>query len=88
MFGDSLAKIARFLGHEVLCEYYVNDMGSQIRLLGLSVWLAYREHVLKESVTYPEVFYKGEYIIEIAKKAHSDLEPSLLKKTKKLLLKF
>ncbi|GAA6986779.1 arginine--tRNA ligase [Helicobacter pylori] len=86
VFGDSLTKIARFLGHEVLCEYYVNDMGSQIRLLGFSVWLAYREHVLKESVTYPEVFYKGEYIIEIAKKAHNDLEPSLFKENEETII--
>ncbi len=86
VFGDSLAKIARFLGHEVLREYYVNDMGSQIRLLGLSVWLAYREHVLKESVTYPEVFYKGEYIIEIAKKALNDLEPSLFKENEETII--
>ncbi|GAA6851442.1 arginine--tRNA ligase [Helicobacter pylori] len=86
VFGDSLAKVARFLGHEVLCEYYVNDMGSQIRLLGLSIWLAYREHVLQESVTYPEVFYKGEYIIEIAKKANNDLEPSLFKENEETII--
>lgn len=27
VFGDSLVKIVCFLGYEVLCEYYVNDMG-------------------------------------------------------------
>ncbi|AFI05463.1 arginine--tRNA ligase [Helicobacter cetorum] len=86
VFGDSLARIARFLGHEVLCEYYVNDMGAQIRLLGLSVWLAYKEHVLKESVTYPEVFYKGEYIIEIAKLASKDLEPSLFEQNEEVII--
>ncbi|WP_104748242.1 arginine--tRNA ligase [Helicobacter cetorum] len=86
VFGDSLARIARFLGHEVLCEYYVNDMGAQIRLLGLSVWLAYKEHVLKESVTYPEVFYKGEYIIEIAKLASKDLESSLFEQNEEVII--
>ncbi|WP_104713891.1 arginine--tRNA ligase [Helicobacter cetorum] len=86
VFGDSLARIARFLGHEVLTEYYVNDMGAQIRLLGVSVWLAYQEHILKRQVTYPEVFYKGEYIIEVAKSAQNDLEPSLFEQEEETII--
>ncbi len=64
--GDSVARILRFAGHEVATEYYINDAGNQMRLLGLSVWLRARE--LKNlPVEWPESYYKGEYIIDIAK---------------------
>ncbi len=64
--GDSLAKILRFAGHEVNTEYYINDAGNQMRLLGLSVWL--RAHQLCNlPVEFPENFYIGSYIVDIAK---------------------
>ncbi len=64
--GDSLAKILRFAGNEVHTEYYINDAGNQMRLLGLSVWLRALE-ISNLPVEWPESFYKGEYIIDIAK---------------------
>ena len=64
--GDSLARVLRFAGFDVSTEYYINDAGRQIRLLGLSVWLRVQEHTGRP-VTWPEDWYKGEYIIDIAK---------------------
>ncbi len=64
--GDSVARILQFAGHQVQREYYINDAGNQMRLLGLSVWLRARE-LRALPVEFPESFYKGEYIIDIAK---------------------
>ncbi len=64
--GDSLARIMRFAGFEVTTEYYINDAGRQINLLGRSVWSRYKE-LLGEKVNFPEDGYKGTYIYDIAR---------------------
>lgn len=69
VYGDTLLRLGRHLGYEVTAEYYVNDAGNQIDLLGLSIQLEGRENILKESVEYPESFYRGEYISELSTKA-------------------
>lgn len=69
VYGDSLARVGRYLGYEITTEYYINDAGAQIGLLGLSLLLAGQEHILGWQVSYPESYYKGEYIIELAKQA-------------------
>lgn len=64
--GDCLARILRAAGFEVETEYYINDAGRQMRLLGESTWVRYQElHGI--DVVYPEDWYKGEYIIDLAK---------------------
>lgn len=65
--GDSLARILRRAGYEVISEYYLNDKGRQIRLLGLSAWLRYRE-LWGEKVAIPEGGYRGAYLIAISEK--------------------
>lgn len=67
--GDSLCKVGRHLGYKVLSEYYVNDAGSQIELLGLSIFLAGKKHVLKTDVAMPDEYYRGEYIVDLALEA-------------------
>lgn len=64
--GDSLARILRFAGYAVETEYYLNDAGVQMRTLGLSVWLRALE-LCKRPVDWPESYYKGDYIIDIAR---------------------
>lgn len=64
--GDSLARVLRFAGYGVHTEYYINDAGRQMRLLGLSVWLRVRE-LAGKPVAWPEDWYRGEYIIDIAR---------------------
>ncbi len=76
--GDSVARILRFAGHDVSTEYYINDAGNQMRLLGYSVWLRARE-LARLDVQWPESYYKGSYIIDIAKEM-LDKEPELLQK--------
>lgn len=69
IFGDTLTRLARHLGYGFDTEYYINDAGKQIRLLGLSVLLAVKEHCLNEKVVPPDELYKGGYIVELAKSA-------------------
>ena len=62
VYGDTLLRLGRHLGYDITAEYYVNDAGNQIDLLGLSIQLEGRSSVLGEDVTYPESYYRGEYI--------------------------
>lgn len=64
--GDSTARLLRFAGFDVNTEYYINDAGLQMRILGLSTWLRVQD-LCHMPTTYPESYYKGEYIIDIAK---------------------
>ncbi|MGA2013299.1 MAG: arginine--tRNA ligase [Solirubrobacteraceae bacterium] len=59
-YGDALARILQHHGHTVLREYYFNDAGSQIRLLGESV----RARARGDAV--PEGGYQGDYVHELA----------------------
>jgi arginyl-tRNA synthetase len=59
-YGDALARILEHYGHAVSREYYFNDAGNQIRLLGESV----RARARAEEV--PEGGYRGDYIGELA----------------------
>jgi len=67
VFGDALLKVGRYLGYDITAEYYVNDAGAQMDMLALSLYLAGREYILEKEVEYPEKYYRGEYLIDIAK---------------------
>lgn len=67
VYGDSLKRVARHLGYKFDTEYYVNDAGNQIALLGTSIALAIEDNILKSNPTYPESYYRGEYMDELAK---------------------
>ncbi len=63
--GDSVARILKFSGYDVVKEYYVNDYGNQVRLLGESL----KERVLEKLnlvFNIPEGGYKGDYLIDVA----------------------
>jgi arginyl-tRNA synthetase len=75
--GDALARLLAFTGHEVSTEYYINDAGRQMRLLGLSIWVRYQQlHGLKREL--PEDCYKGEYIADLARELDAIHGKSLL----------
>lgn len=59
-YGDALARILEFYGHEVGREYYLNDYGSQVQRLGESI----RARARGEEV--PEGGYEGDYVSELA----------------------
>lgn len=65
--GDAIARMFEAVGFEVVREYYVNDAGRQVRLLGQSVEARYRQ-LLGEKMEVPEEGYHGEYVMEIARK--------------------
>lgn len=73
IFGDTLTRLARHLGYAFDTEYYINDAGKQIRLLGLSVLLAVKKHCLNQSITPPDELYKGAYIVDLAHLAYDEL---------------
>jgi len=59
-YGDSLARLLEFAGHDVTREFYINDMGGQVRRLGESIQARARG----EDV--PEGGYEGDYVVELA----------------------
>ncbi len=63
--GDTLARIFDAVGYNVHKEFYINDAGRQVRLLGQSVEARYQE-LLGKTVAFPEEGYHGEYIVGIA----------------------
>jgi len=71
IIGDVLANILTFLQNKVVKEYYINDAGSQIEKLGLSLKIRCLQQ-LDESIELPEDGYQGEYLIELAKQFIKD----------------
>lgn len=69
VYGDTLYRLAKHLGYDITAEYYVNDAGNQIDLLGLSIALYAKENILGEAVEYPEAYYRGEYLQALAEGA-------------------
>ena len=65
--GDSLANILDFLNFKVKREYYLNDEGNQIEILGRSVELRLKE-LAGEKIDFPQDHYQGDYIYDIARK--------------------
>jgi hypothetical protein len=65
--GDILARLGKELGYDITSEYYVNDAGNQMKLLGLSLVSSYKKNILKQEIEYPQTYYKGEYIDDVAK---------------------
>ena len=65
-YGASLSSLLTFAGWDVTREYYVNDAGRQMDILGLSTWLRYLEqHGV--AVPFPPNGYQGDYVREMAK---------------------
>src|SRR5688572_23080255 len=60
-FGDTVANILAAAGWTVHREYYINDAGRQVEVLGVSVWLRYLE-LCGEKVRVPARGYPGDYI--------------------------
>lgn len=64
--GAALANLLESAGYTVEREYYINDAGRQVHLLGLSVLARYKELIGKDH-TFPEDGYKGDYVIDLAR---------------------
>jgi arginyl-tRNA synthetase len=59
-YGDSVARLLLFAGHEVEREYYFNDAGRQVELFRASV------EARRRGDEVPEGGYQGEYVVELA----------------------
>ncbi len=75
--GDCIARILSQCGYEVTTEFYVNDIGGQVRRLGHSILHWMREAAGKASEP-PEEGYYGDYVKELASKATTDSGPDYL----------
>lgn len=62
VFGDALAGLLAFAGHDVTREYYINDAGAQVDVLARSAFLRYREALGEAIGAIPEGLYPGEYL--------------------------
>ena len=74
--GDTLGRILSFCGHQVVREFYINDAGLQIRILGESIWARLKQKEDRANV-FPENGYHGEYILDLADTIpeKTDLDP-------------
>lgn len=66
VLGDAIARLLEATGHRVTREYYFNNAGRQMTLLGASVRARYAEVVGRDS-EFPEGGYQGGYIHDIAR---------------------
>lgn len=71
VLGDAIARLLEATGHRVIREYYFNNAGRQMALLGESVKARYLIDYLGEAATFPEGGYQGEYIAAIANELHA-----------------
>ncbi|NPA52708.1 MAG: arginine--tRNA ligase [Aquificae bacterium] len=67
--GSTLANLKDYAGYIVEKEFYINDAGKQIYLLGKSVYARFRQ-IEEPDYPFPEDGYKGEYIKEIAQELY------------------
>ncbi len=74
--GDTVANILEWVGYEVDREYYFNNAGRQMRVLGDSVRLRYLD-LLGIKNEFPEEYYQGEYIKDIAKSLYDEFGDKL-----------
>jgi len=75
--GQALVRLLRATGHEVVSEYYINDAGRQMKLLGVSVLARYLESC-GQAVPFPEDGYQGEYIRAVAARVKAEQGVTLL----------
>jgi arginyl-tRNA synthetase len=64
-YGATVGNLLEAVGYPVHREYYVNDAGRQMDILGVSVWLRWLE-TKGTTVPFPAAGYRGEYIRDIA----------------------
>ncbi|QHG92687.1 arginine--tRNA ligase [Coxiella endosymbiont of Amblyomma sculptum] len=69
-YGACVSNLLKIVGYRVHQEYYINDSGRQMEILALSVWIRYLQQY-KETLTFPQNAYRGQYIVDIARNLRS-----------------
>src|SRR5439155_8900238 len=75
--GDAIASVLATAGYEVQREYYWNDTGTQMELLGMSLEARYLE-LFGVDAEVPEGGYEGEYVRRLAEQIQKDVGDRLL----------
>jgi len=70
-YGATVGNLLEAAGYPVFREYYVNDAGRQMDILGVSVWLRLLESK-GETVPFPSGGYRGDYIRDLASAIDKD----------------
>ncbi len=70
-YGAVVADLLAAVGFSVHREYYVNDAGRQMDILGTSLWLRYLE-LAGEDIPFPSNGYKGDYVWDMAATLHRE----------------
>ncbi|RFC67361.1 MULTISPECIES: arginine--tRNA ligase [Mesorhizobium] len=78
--GDTLANMLAFVGYDVTKEYYINDAGAQIDVLGRSVLLRYREALGEDIGEIPPGLYPGDYLVPVGQSLAKQYGRDLLQK--------
>lgn len=77
--GNALGRILSFCGYSVFSEFYINDAGQQIRMLGESIYSRWRQWNDPE-YPFPESGYRGDYIAELARAVSEKIDLSNMEK--------
>lgn len=75
--GDTLCRILAFCGYHVVREFYINDAGQQVRLLGESIFNRWKQ-LSDPDYAFPENGYQGDYILDLAKAISTENDLSAL----------
>lgn len=70
-YGSVVCNLLNAVGFKVFREYYVNDAGRQMDILTVSIWMRYLAEC-GVALPFPANGYRGEYVIDIAKKLKAD----------------
>jgi arginyl-tRNA synthetase len=81
VFGDALARLLAFAGHDVTREYYINDAGAQVDVLARSAFLRYREALGEDIGAIPEGLYPGDYLKSVGETLAKRYGPALKDKS-------
>jgi len=74
--GQTVANMLKAVGYDVVSEYYINDAGRQMKLLGTSVYARYEE-LSNRPGEFPSEGYHGAYITAVAERVKQQLGPEL-----------
>ncbi len=81
-FGGTLTRLLCAAGYEARSEFYVNDVGRQIDLLGASLLARYREARGEGEARIPEGGYQGDYLVDVARELPpAEVDPLLAEGT-------
>ncbi len=86
VLGDTIANFLEWSGYQLSREYYFNNAGRQMRVLGESVRLRYLQ-LLGEKIDFPDDHYQGEYIQDIARTIYEKYGDSLKDNAESVIFK-